>query len=720
MIKKYLSNSNNDIMLLPKASHFKRALIVSLLPFSLSYSLDARAGMDVECTPNFDLSESRSFNECSNLPVLTPGNDNKTNILLLLTDLGLAQLQAQTEVDSHIWSAFYGYVPFEADHFLARGGNKIANQRKTSNKMAGYVYDERCLNLSEAALQFNAQVQQHLKLTAHEKQLLIQARSQIQSCDDKQQFIAVDNNWSQLAQQYASYLNGSIAFYNANFSAATKIYKVLSTVDDPWLKETSQYMLIRSSLNSAFATGVDQYGDVDIHKINQQLLQSVQDNIQVYLKLYPKGEYVASAQGLLRRYYWLAGRQDLLINEIVWQMQNTRSPRYNLDMAALPAEIDRRIFQNTAFNPQHFNEPFFLTIYDLMQMRNSNDPEFKPLTWSALNAQKASFKSQPKLFQYLQASHLFYVQNKTSEALSYLPEQTNTLNSYLELSQAFLKGQILEKTAPNQATAYWAQLLKQSKNQDQRGLFEVALAQHLNEQQNYQAFIAKQPQIGQINLQRDYIFHYANEQSLEKIIASDEATTAQKQAALFVLLAKSLGYQNYAIFNRYYKQMPKDASQYQGWESKQEKYQNLPPFAHLIWNGTTISPQLNCANLPSLTQALEKTPQDLNLKVCLGEYMRSEYSYGVRAQIDFESQTSPTVKGKLFTRGQVYKDVISSKQKSELTAYALYRSVQCYAPSGYNDCQDRDVPKSIRKQWFDQLKRDYPQSSWAKSLKYYW
>ena len=25
-----------------------------------------------------------------------------------------------------------------------------------------------------------------------------------------------------------------------------------------------------------------------------------------------------------------------------------------------------------------------------------------------------------------------------------------------------------------------------------------------------------------------------------------------------------------------------------------------------------------------------------------------------------------------------------------------------------------------RKQWFDQLKRDYPNSNWAKSLKYYW
>lgn len=707
-------------MLQFKISQIKRALLTSLVPLSLAYSMPALAGMDVDCSPNFDLSDSRSYNECSNLPVLIPGNDNKTNALLLLTDLGLAQLQTETQIDKDLWSAFYAYVPFEADHFIARGRNKVANQRKTTNKMTGYVYDERCLNLTEAAKQFNAQVQQHNKLSGVEKQLLIQARGQINSCDDKQQFIAVDTHWSQTAQQYASYLNGSVAFYNANFSAATKIYTVLSQVDDAWLKETSQYMLIRSSLNAAFATGVDQYGDVEINKIDQQLLQSVKDHIQSYLKLYPQGQYVASAQGLLRRYYWLAGRQDLLIKEISWQMQNSQSPRYNLDMAALPAEIDRRIFQSSAFNPQHLNDPFFLAIYDLMQMRNSNDPAFKPLSWSALNAQKAQFKTQPELFEYLQASHLFYVQNKATEALNYLPNQSTGLGSYLQLSQAFLKGQILEKTAPNQATAYWAQLLKQSKNQDQRGLFEVALAQHFNQQQNYPAFISKQAQISQLNLQRNFLLYYANEQSLEKIIQAPEAEATQKQTALFVLLAKSLGYQNYALFNRYYGQMPKDANQYLGWESKSEKYQNLPPFAQLIWNGNTISPQLSCPSLPNLTQALEKSPQELTLRVCLGEYMRSERSYGVLQLLDFESPTSLSFKGKVFTRGQAYKDVINRKQKSELTAYALYRSIQCYAPSGYNDCQDAEVPKSTRKHWFDQLKRDYPQSSWAKSLKYYW
>ncbi|MDQ8952275.1 hypothetical protein RFH42_04790 [Acinetobacter rudis] len=707
-------------MLLLKHLYFKRALFLSLTPLALSYSLSAQAGMEMECSPNFDLTDSRSYNECSNLPVLTPGNDNKTNILLLLTDLGLARLETETHIDQDIWSANYAYVPFEAKNFLALTQNKVANQRNvTTSQASQYIFDERCINLTDAAKQFNAQIQQHPKLSASEKKILIQARNQVQSCDDKHQFIAVDQQWSQIAQQYASYINASIAFYNANYSAATKIYTVLSQVEDPWIKETAQYMLIRSSLNSAFATGVDQYGDIDINKINPQLLKSVQDNILTYLQLYPHGQYVASAQGLLRRYFWLAGRQDLLINEIVWQMHNSQSPRYNLNIAELPAEIDRRIFQSSHFNQNNLNDPLLLAVHDLMQMRDSNDPNFKALTWSMLNAQKNQFKTQPELFKYLQASHLFYVQNKAADALTYLP-QSFSLNSHLDLSQAFLKGLILEKTTPHQAASYWTQLLKQSKNTNQRGLFEVALAQSLNQQQNYQSFIGKRPLISQVNLQRDFILFHANEQSLEKIIQSSEANEAQKQAALFVLLAKSLGYQNFALFNRYYEQMPKDANQYQAWQSPQNKYQNKPPFAHLIWNGHTISPTLQCAALPKLSQALEKNPQDLTLQTCLAEYMRSENAYSVLQHLDFESPRPLAFNGTVFTRGQVYKNIIATKQKSELTAYALYRSVQCYAPSGFNDCQDKEVPKTVRKQWFDQLKRDYPQSSWAKSLKYYW
>lgn len=697
-----------------------RSLGYSLISLSLGYTLPALAGVDTSCSPSFDLSNTRSFDQCSNLPVFVPSNDNKTNMLLLLSDLGLAKLNPSTVVDQHIWSAVYAHVPFDADDILPRVQNKIANRRQTQIKSDEYIYDERCNNLSYAAQQFSAIVKNNRNMSAAEKQHLIDARNNIQSCEKTNNFISVDPQWSKTAQQYASYINASIAFYNANFSTATKIYSVLTQVEDPWLKETAQYMLIRSSLNSAFATGVDTYGDINLAKLDQSQIQQMLGHIEQYLKLYPQGQYVASAQGLLRRGYWLSGRQDLLINEIVWQMQHSNSPRYNLDMSALPAEIDRRIFQNERFNANQLNDPFLLAIHDLMQMRDLSDPDFKAISWSALNAQQVQFKSQPELFKYLQACHLYYVQNKAKEALNYLPNTQPDLNNYLALSQVFLKGQILEKIAPAQTIAYWTQLLKQSKNLDQRGLFEVALSKHLNAQQNYQAYLGKDALIQQINLQQDFIINAANADSLEKIVQSNAATTAQKHSALFVLLAKSLGHQNYARFNQYYPLMPQNAAAYKSWESENKKYQDQPPFAHLLWNGNRISPQLSCPDLKTLALALEKSPQDLTLKMCLGEYMRSEYAYSVMHHLNFEEKGKSTFDGPLYTRGHAYKEIIARKQKSELTAYALYRSVQCYAPSGLNDCQDQDVAKSTRKQWFEQLKRDYPETSWAKSLKYYW
>ena len=53
-------------------------------------------------------------------------------------------------------------------------------------------------------------------------------------------------------------------------------------------------------------------------------------------------------------------------------------------------------------------------------------------------------------------------------------------------------------------------------------------------------------------------------------------------------------------------------------------------------------------------------------------------------------------------------------------AYALYRAVNCYAPSGNNQCGGADVPQEQRRAWFQQLKRDYAGSQWAQKLRYYW
>ncbi|WP_368660585.1 hypothetical protein [Acinetobacter sp.] len=560
------------------------------------------------------------------------------------------------------------------------------------------------------------------KLSASEKESLIRERKNIDECASTLTLIQVNPNWSSTARQYASYLNATISFYNTNFSTATKIYTVLTQVDSAWLKETSQYMLIRSALNEAYQSGVGEYGDLDHSKINRTLVSNFFNTITQYFKLYPQGQYAASARGYLRRGFWLSGKHDLLVNEYVWQLNNPKSSVYNLELPNLVHEMDRHVFQSPHFNIKHLKDPFFLSIYDLMHMRKKQSDDDVIISWSELNAQKNIFKDYPQLFQYLQANHLYYVQNKPLEALKYLPQtMPNSINSYLQLSQLVLKGRILENTYSNKNTQqYWENLLAISQTAEQRGIVELMLYPYYAKQQNLSQFIGSNARIKQTFLQKKYLIDAADETVLMQVIKSPNATQDQKNVALFTVLNKSLAFQNYPLFNQAFTALPNNAAQYHLGENASENFSQQPPFANFIWKGAKISNSIQCPDLLTLTKQLQTNPKDLSLKLCLGEYTRSTQAYDL-VDLSYSHENSlHSFKGVYFARGNTYKEIIKRNQKSELTAYALFRAIQCYAPSGINECQDQDVAKSVRKQWYGQIKRDYPDTSWAKSLKYYW
>ena len=265
---------------------------------------------------------------------------------------------------------------------------------------------------------------------------------------------------------------------------------------------------------------------------------------------------------MLRRGYWLNNQPDLLRNELAWQINHPQSKFYNLGMQNVAFEIDRHVFQTENLNKKKLKDPFFLTIYDLMQMRKPETKDDTVISWTELNAQKDSFKQQPELFQYLQANHLFFVQNKPQEALNYLPtENPKSISTYLQLSQAFLKGRILDKIEPQaNAQRYWENLLGQAKTVYQRGLFELALYPHYLKQQNLEAFIGANAKIKQLSLQKSFIEQSANEYSLIKMVESSTANIAQKNLALYTLLNKSLVHQNFSLFNQAYRSLPTNAA----------------------------------------------------------------------------------------------------------------------------------------------------------------
>ena len=77
--------------------------------------------------------------------------------------------------------------------------------------------------------------------------------------------------------------------------------------------------------------------------------------------------------------------------------------------------------------------------------------------------------------------------------------------------------------------------------------------------------------------------------------------------------------------------------------------------------------------------------------------------------------------GTPYARLEVYKAIISDPRAgADDKALALNRAVRCYAPGGNNSCSGTEVELAQRRAWYFRLKREYPQSRWARDLKYYW
>ena len=189
---------------------------------------------------------------------------------LLLSDLGIAKFNIQEE-KSTLWTTTYSKVPFEVSSLFVNSPNKLPNARKPL-KAPDLSYNEHCNSLQNGAHAFIQQVKTDSKLSSSEKDMLIYEHQKINECENTLALLNVNPTWSATTRQYLSYLNATISFYNANFSTATKIYSVLTNVDQAWLKETAQYMLIRSALNEAYQSGVGKYGDLEHDKLNQSLL----------------------------------------------------------------------------------------------------------------------------------------------------------------------------------------------------------------------------------------------------------------------------------------------------------------------------------------------------------------------------------------------------------------------------------------------------------------
>ena len=701
-------------------------------------SLQAQASSDDSCYPDWRVSRD-SLEPCSNQPFLSPGNDSRVNLRLLLADKKAAPLTPNALGEDDLAQGF-GPVPFpvyrltpaanaetdadsdktpspELDVLLASVGIK-RDDAKTAGEAFLNGEGSRCRSNSEgSATAFISQVIK-AQMPATERDLLVKARLQLlTTCNWDGQVVDAQQTPSANAQLFRTYLQAAADFYSGRFGDAERGFAAAATSDVPWLKETALYMTARTSLNQAQAEAFDEYGMPQREHVDKAALSDAEEGFLGYLKTYPQGDYVASARGLLRRVHWLANDEAKLAADFTWQLTEASDAQRNVSVNALVEEADLKLLM---VGNKSANSPMLQAVSDLMAMRAHTPPL---LTREDLDKQKATFANEPALFDYLQAAHALYVEHQPDTALKHLPADVPSNLDYFAFSQQTLRALALEaKQDWKGAEALWLQLLPLAKQPLQRDQLELALAMNYERSGQLAKVFAADSPISAKQVRYILLRNVAGPDLLRQQIAKASDPT-ERQSAQFVLLYKDLLHGQYATFADDLKQA--SLSEDKLGTSLGYTYTSGQTLKLFQWDGDKAESGYACPSIAQTAATLQddaKNPHALN---CFGEFILRNGLDGMpleqpRAAGSLGS-TASQFKGETFSRLDGYKQVIANAKAPKTDkAYALFRAINCYAPAGYNSCGGEDVAPAVRKAWFRQLKTGFADTQWGKSLQYYW
>lgn len=705
-------------------------------------SQPALASSDDSCYPDWRVSRD-SLDTCNNLPFLSPGNDSRTNLRLLLADKKAAPL-APNALSEDDLSQGFGPVPFpvyrlvpiaatpaepdntphaspsaELDTLLQPLGIKRDEYKSAG---ADFLNGEgsRCRsNDDDSATAFIRQVIK-ADMPAAERELLVKARLQLlTACSWEGQVVDAQQVQSTEGQLLRTYLQAAADFYSGRFSDAERGFAGASSSHLPWLKETALYMTARTSLNQAQADAFDEYGMPQLEHVDKSALSDAEAGFLGYLKTYPQGDYVASARGLLRRVYWLADDHAKLAEAYAWQLTQATDAQRNVSVDELVAEADLKLLM---VNGKAVKNPMILLVSDLMLMRAHTPPT---LTRADLDGQKAVFADEPALFDYLQAAYALYVEHQPDSALKHLPQDVPSNPDYFAFSQQTLRGLALEaKQDWKAAEKLWLQLLPLAKQPLQRDQLELALAMNYERSGQLAKVFAADSPISAKQVRYILLRNSAGPDLLRQQIAQAH-DPLERQTAQFVLLYKDLLRGQFATFDDDLKQLPASAPDDKLGTSLGYVYSAGQTLKLFQWNGDKAESGYTCPNIAQTAATLQndaKNPHGLN---CFGEFiLRNSLDSMPLEQARAAGSLGSTpsdFKGATFSRLDGYQQVIGNPKAPKADkAYALFRALNCYAPSGYNSCGGEDVAPAVRKAWFRQLKTGFADTQWGKSLQYYW
>ncbi|WP_175664634.1 hypothetical protein ACN9MG_29990 [Burkholderia ambifaria] len=723
---------------MPRNPTLNRNLLAALAA-SLLCLPAAHASSDDSC--NVPPTLRQGTYSCGNVPMLSPANDTRINAMLMMIDgAKVARVFPDPKTIPPKDRISQMIVPFPMDFsgWIDIGqkapdpAGSAADADAPSNRYAdgeGSI----CRSMDAGADAFNDALDGAGGLPPDEAARLRAARADIaqKTCAAGGASAA----WtkppvkSPLGQQFAAYLDGTNAFYRADFHAATRAFASASHSANPWLKEAGLYMAGRAQLNAAQANAFDNDSPTPSRaRVTKVSLDAANTVFRTYLKVYPQGRYAVSANGLLRRVAWLGGdvaQQADLYGHALARWSPATS---NVPLIQLANELDSKLLFGSELDVRQIQSPTVLATVDLLRMRtpeNSESSRGKPLTLDDLQAQKPRFANAPALYDYLLATWYVQIGRKPDAALALLPPTPAAPLDYFGLSQQALRAFALEDSGQgDKARQLWRDLIPLAKLRFQREALELALAINLEQAGLVNDVFADDSLVQNAAIRAVLLQHTANADLLRTQAQNQAAGGALRDTALYTLLYKELTRSHYADFIA-------DTALVSGAPAAP-----LKPF---IASGARNDDGYVCPSAREIAAALQQNPADAKGLNCLADFVRlhppaaglegdSVPPWMRNASAAAAARVPPTLggapsqfAGKPYERMSSYVTVIADAQASPNDrAYALYRSIKCYAPGGSNECGGKDVPKNVRKRWFDTLKTAYPGTPWAQKLRYYW
>ncbi len=691
-----------------------------------------QASADYGCDPSWTLN-SRNL-DCASRGALAPGNDTRVNLLFLMRDkAGLASTGSYAKQD---WDTLpYGRT------FLDWKFMRATLYPKPDSEAAGSEYYGRCASLTTAGPAFTTALTASISVPANERALLVKARERLvatctagetpgDAADEAKPALLAwpDGITSAAGKEWLTYLKGGDAFYAMRWDEARSSFAALGSSRDPWLAETATYMLARVDLNAAQASSFNQWGDFEgPEKVDHTAATRASTGLANYLKAFPQGRYAASAQGLVRRALWLSGDLTGLSREYERLLGAVAAGK---ELAPdLVEEIDNKLLFADGLSSKA-DGPLVLATLDLMAMRGGVlDEDGKPvsdrpvLTADQLAAQEKFFAGRPELFSFLQANHAFYVAQDYKRVLALLPDDARK-PSYdnLAFSRQVLRGQALGALGDRNEAGFWRELLGGASGLWQRPTAELGLALSLEKGGKIADVFAANSPITDQTVREVLLRHSAGPVILRANATNAVRSQHERDATTFTLLYKDLTRGRYAEFVTDAKLVsPKASTEFGFWNFGREEKVPVGIFTKGRW-----ADGYACPTITMTAATLAKAPMDAKARLCLGDFLRINGFDGFsvldttpeKGTLGSHANLFP---GKPMVRAEIYKAIMADpKAAANDKAYATYRAIRCYAPAGNNGCGGDEVEISQRKVWFNQLKKAYPTSPWAKKLSVYW